>query len=157
MDHTTHTDDPEELLQRAADVARSLMPQAAAKLKELIEEVAIQEALLARLEQLAALGRDVGGGHMPKAVAQVRNAALYNALEEKNKETLALGHINLTLMNAKEPLKVAELREAIKATMGRDWAESTLYSHLGKGKNDGRYLNENNKWSLTEHGRQAVL
>jgi len=177
MNTFSTSSDADELLRQAADAARRMIPIIEDRLKMLMVEMQSQQEQLMRLQKMASLGgtetvdslapyRNIQNAlHDKNLVVEGCGAAgtdiikhfgnsgsrtfYFHAIEEST-DPLAVRCIDQTLQFASAPMKVSEIREIIKQFFGRTYAESTIYSHLGKGKTEGKYVNENNKWSLTE-------
>ena len=142
---------PDELLAQAARAAKLMLPGLEARVVQLSKEQEELQAQLVKVRYLAGFASSVGP-ERPSALRR-STAGLRAQADEKN----AARDVDVMLLAIPEPMTVKELRDSIKQQFDRLWAESTLYSHLGKGKTEGRYVNDNNRWALSEQGRKDVL
>lgn len=182
MDKIHNQLDPDELLQQAARIALELIPKTEKRLSELRMEMDVCLKQLGKLKALASLA-DVGGAFSPPPTAANTVTRALFALQarerlkvkpdeavqgqpdqlegssepasegDSDKEVGAQALVADALFMTAEPLTVPEIKMAIFKRSGRSIAASTIYAYLGKGKTGGLYINENNKWAMTEQGR----
>jgi len=123
---------PEALLTQAAKAAEAMLPELEAKRAMLVREL---ETLAVQIDQVRAIANY--GTEPPTPALSIMERAQCQQ------------DIDAVLITAGMPLRVTEIRERIQKDLGRNWAESTIYGHLSKGKASGRYINEANRWFLT--------
>jgi hypothetical protein len=171
---TAGINEAEQLLQQASSAAREMLEKQENRKAELEADLEKVTNTIMRLKQLVALGSapdEVAFSSLNtlvkrrqptwRATSAVAAAAAALAAhtnggnlepgtpEEKARaDATSLSDMEQVMALVDGPLSVSELKEKIGVMLGRNWAESTLYNHLGKGKVEGRYAHENNRWSL---------
>lgn len=144
---------PSELLQSAAEAAAALLPELEQKYADLLAEA---KAVSEEIEELRVLARRVSKQSNVDVVVQ---PALPGNPDSDSKEDAAGNQAVNDLereMLEKGPVSASEMRRRIEERTGRRWGASTVYNHLKKGKDSGRYINEDNLWRLSNAAKSHM-
>ena len=139
---------PDELLKSASQSAQHLLPVAEQELEDAKRLVEEKTRTVTHLRALAAFSE-----HVSRSDASLR-ASTPLPLTLMQNAAADVGKDIESALTTYGPLKAPVLRELIYKHYGRTWGESTIYSYLSKGKATGKYLHENNQWSLASQGEQ---
>jgi hypothetical protein len=139
-------DELQVVLDQAAAAAARMVPTVEARRMALLGDLQTVEATLAKLRNVIAAGS--GATSSPVAEPQY---------PEGKPDALAGPDIDDVLFASEVPLRVQDIIDKVKARTGREWASSTVYGHLNKGKTKSLLLNEAGTWQMTAKGRGAML
>ena len=156
---TPSVPDPADFLfRKAAEDARALIPFKEKRLAELRAEIELVQNQLLRLQRMASLEDDDFLLPTAPRLMKLSDLARFGADEQRpGPQVRDMIFVALMKHHERGALKVGEISEAIKNYNGKEFADSTLYGHLGKMKNENLLTNENNRWGLTSDGVKHAL
>lgn len=127
------------ILMQAANAAKAKLPHLIEERDRLDKEL---HDIITKINQYKNIMVCAGVDYAPAATQST--TPIMATTQKKATKGSCMEEIDISL--TKQPITTEALRESIKNRTGVEFGISTLYINLKKGKDSGKYLNDNGRW-----------